>query len=323
MFTRGYLGADSTTNGTVVTVNSTGSPLALGNSLAPSDLCPAFVDGNGGTYATTWDSIYLPPITARMNGLLKGNLNFTDTDVSLFPYLCGFESQITGRLSPWCGTFRDDELKSYEYRQDLRYFYGVGPGTSLAQTMMLPFLNNVVELLMEGPGINGTDVSGGEFTLPDLIMAFANDGQIAELTAALGVFDGQAMPATEIPEDWRYVSSHFVSMRGTVALERLNCVVEGSAPSNMSHHVSDHAATSQTYIRILLNDVVYPVSACHDGPGGSCLLSQYADLIKTKYAKTGNWHANCNVTNKASPTKVKGASFLRDLSLPWLAAITP
>jgi acid phosphatase len=408
MFVRGFLGTNSDTLGTVITVNSTGSSEALGDSLSPSDLCPAFADGNGGTYATTWDSIYLPPITARLNTLLTGNLTFTDSDVSNFPYLCGFESQITGYLSPWCGVFTDEELKNYEYRQDLRYYYGTGPGTGLASTMMLPFLNNLVQLLAQGPGITGTYPNGSTFTLPDLIMAFANDGQLTEFSAAVGVFDNQTpLSGTAIPADWLYIASHFVSMRGTVALERLNCSVAGStAPSTTSTSISttasptpsaeaancNHdnclrqflkssavtpfcatyttavntattslpsyisqcsglpsrissacscvvtpsstsasiptvtptsAATNQTYIRIRLNDAVYPVPTCQDGPGRSCLLSTYVNLIAEKYNATGNWHDNCNVTNPESPEVVKGASFFTDLSLSWLNFVTP
>jgi acid phosphatase len=134
MFVIGFLRPNSEILGTVITVNSTESPEALRGSLSPSDLCPAFVDGNGGTYATTWDSIYLPPITARLNALLTGNLTFTDSDVSGFPCLCGFKSQITRDLSPRCGVFTDEEPKEYEYRQDLRYYYGTGPGRGLAST---------------------------------------------------------------------------------------------------------------------------------------------------------------------------------------------
>ena len=48
-FVRGFLGSTASSLGTVVTVNSTGSPEALFDSLSPSDLCPNFVDGNGGT----------------------------------------------------------------------------------------------------------------------------------------------------------------------------------------------------------------------------------------------------------------------------------
>jgi hypothetical protein len=83
------------------------------------------------------------------------------------------------------------------------------------------------------------------------------------------------------------------------------------------------AAANQTYIRIRLNDAVYPVTACQDGPGRSCLLSTYVNLIAKKYNATGNWHDNCNVTNPASPKVVKGASFFTDLSLSWLSAVVP
>lgn len=159
MFVRGYLGSVSTTLGTVATVNSTGSSAATGNSLSPSDSCPLFSDDSGGDNATTFASVYLPPITARINAMLSGNLTFADSDVSLFPYLCGFESQIVGKLSPWCGVFTDEELLSYEYAQDLRYYYGLGPGTVLEQQAMVPFLNSLVGILAEGPGVTVSDIS--------------------------------------------------------------------------------------------------------------------------------------------------------------------
>jgi hypothetical protein len=57
--------------------------------------------------------------------------------------------------------------------------------------MILPFLKNLVQLLAQGPGVTGTYANGSTFTLPDLIMAFVNDGQLAEFSAAVGVFDDQ------------------------------------------------------------------------------------------------------------------------------------
>jgi acid phosphatase len=58
--------------------------------------------------------------------LIRGNLTLTDSQVSIFPYLCGFESHITGSVSPFCGIFTKKEIQQYEYRQDLRYYYGTG-----------------------------------------------------------------------------------------------------------------------------------------------------------------------------------------------------
>lgn len=89
-------------------------------------MCPNFKDTSGGTYASTWDKIYLPPITKRLNKKISGNLTLTDDQVSIFPYLCGFETQITGSRSPWCDVFTPNEILQYEHRQDLRYYYGTG-----------------------------------------------------------------------------------------------------------------------------------------------------------------------------------------------------
>lgn len=124
LFARGYLGPNAS-YGSVFSVNAS-APGAAGNSLAPSGSCPTFKDASGGEHAATWDSIYLPPITKRLNKLIEGNLTLTDSQVSIFPYLCGFETQITGRRSNWCEVFREHEVLEYEYRQDLRYYYGTG-----------------------------------------------------------------------------------------------------------------------------------------------------------------------------------------------------
>ncbi|KAF8859661.1 phosphoglycerate mutase-like protein, partial [Acephala macrosclerotiorum] len=230
-FVRGFLGSTASSLGQVITINSTGSEQALFDSLSPSDLCPKFVDGNGGTEQTTWNSIYLPPILTRLEALIDGNLTFTTTDVSIMPYLCGFESQITGTLSPWCSVFTDEELKQYEYAQDLRYYYGMGPGEDLPSKMMLPYLNSLVGLLSQGPGVNGTYANGTSYILPNIITAFMNDGQITELGAATGVWDTTISlgNGTSIPDGYTYISSHFVTMRGTVAFERLNCVASSAS----------------------------------------------------------------------------------------------
>lgn len=186
-------------------------------------------------------------------------------------------------------------------------------------------------------------------------MNFLNDGQIAELAASIGVFDDQeALPAGEVLADRTYIASHFVSMRGTVSFERLNCVVSTSsssgsgstgtsnsttaagnstaadwtAPTTRTVHYNRQAnfidsataitTTNETFIRVSLNDVVYPITACHDGPGSSCAMSDYVALLAERYAANGNWADNCNVTGSEAGTVVKGASFLTDLGLDFV-----
>ncbi|CAG8976227.1 hypothetical protein HYALB_00010773, partial [Hymenoscyphus albidus] len=336
-FVRGFLGSSASTLGTVVTVNSTGSPQAIFDSLAPSDLCPSFRDGNGGVEATKWSSTYLPPITARLNALVSGNLTFATSDVSIFPYLCGFESQITGQFSPWCSVFTAAELLQYEYAQDLRYYYGIGDGTDLSSKMMLPFLNSLLRLLGKGPGQMGQG-KNGTFKVPDIVTAFLNDGQLTELVAATGVMgdqkplNGSAIPAAE---EWKYVASRFVSMRGTVAFERLSCspVAEEeeeeqfacdpprAPPSNSTE------GGKETYVRILLNDAVYPVPTCQNGPGRSCALEEYTEIVGSKLGDAGDLRGRCNVSEAVrmtgNGTSGGGASFFTELGGSWLGSVVP
>jgi hypothetical protein len=383
MFVRGFLGPFASTYGSVISVTAKGFPEAVGDSLAPSDMCPNFVDTQGAAQQAIWTAIFVPPIKKRLQAMITGNLTLTDGDLLQIPYLCGFESQITGRLSPWCDVFTDDELKSYEYYNDLRYYYGIGPGTDLNLKMMMPFVNQLVNLLAQGPNITGTDANGTAFAVPKLLMAFMNDGQLNEIADVIGVFDEQAPLDPSVRDDNRlYMASRFATMRGTIAFERLNCLVEdndgddnGSTSSGSStqtasssssstsstatedenststqtkptrtttivqtitttvcptpttcpsfHHRTSSGARNETFIRIRLNDAVYPVPSCKDGPGSSCRLADYARYIADKYAAQGNWVENCNVTLPGVPTTVRGASFFTDLSRPWLQVLAP
>ncbi|KAJ5281211.1 phosphoglycerate mutase-like protein [Penicillium angulare] len=314
-FVNGYLYEFAETYGTVVSVNSTGSTSAIGNSLGPSDSCPTFAStSSGGDNVTNFDATWVPKTLKRLNSLVSGNLTFDETDILFFPYLCAYESQIRGNLSPWCNVFTEDELRNYAYSQDLSYYYDVGPGADgPASVLFLPFLHSLTTLLSKGPGQKGTGVDGDDFTVPNLIMAFLNDNQIAEMTAAMGVFDHEsALPDDHIPANQLYNVAHFITMRGTVAFETLNCEVE-----------SKRQFSNETYIRVLFNDAVYPIASCQNGPGKSCLLSEYAALIEKKNQDAGNFIDYCNVTEASHPSTVAGASFFSDLSLNFLTFVKP
>ncbi|KAI1498495.1 histidine acid phosphatase [Biscogniauxia marginata] len=331
MFVRGFLGFTAASNGSVVSVSSKGFPAGTGDSLAPSDMCPNFADSEGGEYKTTWDNIWIPPVQKRLQRLIGGNLTLSANDVNQIPYLCGFESHITGRLSPWCDVFTDEELKQYEYSNDLRYYYGIGPGTDLPKKMMTPFLNSLLGILREGPTITGIKADGSKFELPKLLVSFLNDGQLTELVTASGVFDAQApLSKTEKDDNRLWVGSRYVSMRGTIAFERLNCIASNDYKTtktmpNSKSKVDSHwgpGASNATYIRIRLNEAVYPLPSCRSGPGSSCLLSDYTSYIEKKYADEGDWLTNCNVTVvEDTPTTVKGASFFTNFGSPWVSQI--
>ena len=342
-FVRGFLGWKAAANGSVISVTSKGFPEALGNSLGPSDMCPNFEDTSGANQTAEWTDVFVPRIRARLQALIEGNLTLSSDDITRIPYLCGFESQITGTLSPWCGVFTDEELRDYAYLNDLRYYYGVGPGSGLPATLMTPFLDSLAGLLQKGPDITGKAADGSAFRVPRLIMAFLNDGQLNELVAASGVFDEQLPLSSTRRDDGRqYVVSRYGTMRGTIAFEKLRCEAgaggygygyghgHGSGggygspyKSHGAQNAAGNAAGSAAYIRIRLNDAVYPVPACRNGPGSSCPLDDYVEYVQRKYAGQGDWLENCNVTMEGAPSKVQGASFFTDLSSPFLQRIDP
>ncbi|KIW56530.1 hypothetical protein PV05_05187 [Exophiala xenobiotica] len=303
LFARGFIGPNATTVGTIYVLNNS-DPASLGNSLAVSDLCPTYNDTGGGVNATTWANTYLPPIVKRINKLTTppGAVNFTASDVALFGYLCGFETQITGKTSPWCSVLTESELKQYEYAQDIRYYYGAGPGAAKNGTFMLPFLQAIIERFQDGPNETYVSSDGSSFTPPPLIAAFTNDGQVNQLAGVIGVFDDQApLPATYIPAEQKFIASHYVTMRGTVSFERLTC-------------------SGEQYVRVLLNDAVYPVVGCESGPGRSCPLAQYAQIVAQKQQAAGNFGTTCfgNATTATGKT-----TFLTDLALPFMQAVKP
>lgn len=334
-FVRGYLGINAATLGSVIAITSKGFPASIGDTLAPSDMCPLFADDGGDAYTAKWDATWIPPVQKRLQALVTGNLTLTQGDISQIPYLCGFESQITGRLSPWCGVFTDEELKQYEYSNDLRYYYGIGPGTKLQQTMMTPYLDALVKLLVEGPGIKGKAVDGGEFDVPSLLMSFLNDGQLIELLSATGIFDEQKpLDPEHMDDDRLWHGSRFVTMRGTLAFERLTCSAASGTPTTTTSIAtasptktckprSTPTGGKDTYVRVRLNDAVYKLPRCSGGPGSSCRLADYAAYVAKRLAAQGNLIANCNVTVAGAPTKVNGASFFTDLSSPWLGVVRP
>ncbi|CRK27455.1 hypothetical protein BN1708_004359 [Verticillium longisporum] len=338
LFVRGYLGPNSTLLGNVVSVTGRGVPAHLGDTLAPSDMCPTFKDDSS-KQTNAWRSLWLPPFIKRLSQYIDGDLVLDDSHWNDFPYICGFESQITGRLSPFCDTFTQEELEQYEYHQDLRYYYGVGPAVDVASKMMTPFLDSLVKLLAKGPGVAGVRADGTSFALPKLIMSFLNDGQLNQLAAALGVFDDQKpLPTDRIPDDRLWRSSRISPMRGTIAFERLNCRVNGPVPPASTATTTrtrscvprptsaaggGNGARNETYIRIRINEAVYPVPSCQDGPGKSCAVGRYAKYVADALEKSGDFAKLCNATDPATPKQVKGASFFTDLGQDHLQIVKP
>ncbi|KAF2845550.1 acid phosphatase-like protein [Plenodomus tracheiphilus IPT5] len=318
LFAQGFLGPNATELATIYALNSS-DPRSWMNSLATSDLCTAYADEGGSPYKDEWDDVYLPPIRARLNAKIRGDFNFTEQDVSIIPYLCGFETQITGRQSPFCDILTEDEILQYEYAQDLRYWYGTGLGSDIEKYQMLPVVDMVTRRFKDGPDViyeNGNST----FSPPKIMASFSNDGQINQIIAATGVFDGEPqLPGDRILPNRLFRASRLTPMRGTVAFERLSC-----SPSSTytSYAYPQGRSNNQTYMRIRFNEVVYPVFGCTSGPGSSCPLSQYEAIIGKKLTTAGSLTKLCNTTNPSFSGQPR-ADFFMNSRLPFATVIKP
>jgi acid phosphatase len=315
-FAQGFVGPNASNLTTILALNAS-DPRSWMNSLAPSDICKAYNDEGGSPFIDVWNAIYVPPIQARINTKVQG-FNFTSGDVQQIPYLCGFETQIAEKRSPFCDLLTEEEIENYEYAQDLRYWYGTGLGTDIEKYQMLPVLDMVAQRFIDGP--NAVYQNGNTTFVPPKVMAsFSNDGQINQLVAMLGIFDDQApLPGNMSLPNRKFRSSRITPMRGTVAFERLSC------PSNPLENVCGYAGanTKDTYMRIFLNDVVYPVVGCASGPGSSCPLLEYQGLVRNKFAEAGSFATLCNDTTPAY-SQTRSANFFMDNNLPFQNVVRP
>lgn len=320
MFAHGFVGPNATQLTTIYALNAS-DPASWGNSLGTSDVCAAYNDIGGGPVGDTWDKIYLPPISSRLNGQIKGNFSFTTSDASTIPVLCGFESQITGRRSPFCDLLTENEVLNYEYAQDLRYWYGTGLGSDIEKYQMLPVLDMLVQRFIDGPNAVYR-TRNSTFLSPKILASFTNDGQINQLAAVLGIFDDQPqLPGNIRLPNRKFRSSRITPMRGTIAFESLSC--PASSLCSSSHHADGNSTSrSDVYMRIRLNEVVYPVLNCTSGPGSSCPLSQYQSIVKRKLAEAGDFTKLCNVTGPMFTSNPR-ATFFFDNTLPWATIIKP
>ena len=91
----------------------------------PSQIsCPAFDASMGSVQSGAWEQKYTAPLIERFNTAAPG-FNFTLTDIVGMQQLCGYDTVIRNRTD-FCDAFTADEWLSFEYANDLMYFYSIG-----------------------------------------------------------------------------------------------------------------------------------------------------------------------------------------------------
>ncbi|ANB12835.1 acid phosphatase PHO11 [Sugiyamaella lignohabitans] len=183
-------------------------------------------------------------------------LNLTVSDIYNLMLLAPFE--LNGRpFSPWFNVFTLEEWITFGYYNDLNYFYGTGggPGANISLPIGSVYANATLSLL--------NDPNAGK-----LFFSFCHDTNITPVLVALGLF----VPKNDLPLDHVdfhsiYKSGNFVPMGGHLVLERLECNATSQFPKG-------------TYVRTVVNEAVIPRENCQNGPGFSCPLKDYTNIVQ-------------------------------------------
>ncbi|KAJ5122353.1 3-phytase B [Penicillium atrosanguineum] len=221
------------------------------NSLTPE--CPGDTD----TQACDSLSQDLPAFRVAAERFNKQNpgLNLNSTDIFQLMFMSVFELNVRG-YSDWTNAFTLDEWKWFGYTQDLQFYYCAGPGDPYYKAVGSVYANASLTLLNQGPAEVGA-----------IYFNFAHDTNITPILAAMGIATpSEDLPLDKIPFPSTYEIGNIMPMGGHLTLERMSCN-------------ATVATEKGTFVRVVLNEAVVPFTSCQEGPGFSCSLANYTDMV--------------------------------------------
>jgi Histidine phosphatase superfamily (branch 2) len=256
--------------------------------------CPAFsMKPNveiGINAKATWAAIFAPAIQDRLNKELVG-ANLTIGETIEVMDLCPFETVANSNFltfSPFCGIFTLGEWRGYDYFQALDKYYGHGMGNPLAPTLGVGFVNELIARLTHSPVQDDTctnhtlDSSNSTFPLDAKLYAdFSHDNDMAAISAALGLYNAtNSLPLTSIQDaehSQGFSASWTVPFAARIYVEKMRCV-----------------GGDNEYVRVLVNNRVIPLQACHADELGRCKLDEFVKSLS--FARRGGCWDKCFIS---------------------------
>jgi hypothetical protein len=260
------------------------------NNTLSHDLCTKFENGTDSTIAddvqTTWSSIFAEPIRRRLNSHLSG-ANLTIEETIYVMDLCPFNTVAapTGKISPFCNLFTEEEWHQYDYYETLGKWYGYSYGNPLGPTQGVGFANELIARMTSKPVHDETstnhtlDRNPKTFPLGRQLYAdFSHDNDMTAIFSALGLYKSTTqLPNTtvvEAPHANGYSAAWTVPFAARAYFEKMTC--------------SGHRAE---LVRVIVNDRVVPLTQCGSDSLGRCTLSQFIGSLS--FAKMGGYWNQC------------------------------
>ncbi|EGE07936.1 phytase [Trichophyton equinum CBS 127.97] len=264
------------------------------NPIAPQG-CGAFDNDETADKVTDqFRSTFAQPIVDRVNKKLPG-ANIETGDIKSLMAMCPFDTVArtpdASKLSPFCHLFSHEEFRHYDYLETLGKFYSHGPGNSFGPAPGIGYVNELIARLTNSPVQDNTTVDheldDNPKTFPlglPLYADFSHDNSMTVIFTAMGLFNAtKPLSPTKItdPADASgYSASWTIPFGARAYFEKMTCEHSPSA--------------KQEYVRVLLNDRVFPLQGCHTDFLGRCKLDDFINGLT--YARSnGNWD-QCEVS---------------------------
>ena len=262
------------------------SKKAGANSLTPYSSCPAYSASAGSDQSDQYTDVYTAPILARLRAQAPA-FNWTADDVFGMQELCGYETVIRGS-SPFCSTdlFSPNEWLSFEYANDIKYFYNTGYGNNVAGAIGFPWLNATMGLL------------SADTAPQDLYVSFTHRELPPTVAVAMGLFNNTAfssgnindtMPLNVNNQRRAWKSSNIFPFLGNVGIERLNCSASYGFDALKQ-------SSGDIFYRALWNNAPQQLPTCADGPGESCSAQGLQTFLNERQQIFGGFSQKCGVT---------------------------
>ena len=247
------------------------------NNTLDHGLCDRFEDANKHLHPSQAEFVrgFAQPILDRVNSNLPG-ANLEIEDVPQLMDLCSFHTVAStpeaSVLSPFCYLFTENEWRHYDYYQTLGKYYKYGPGNPLGPAQGIGFVNELISRLTSQPVRDSTTVNhtldSDPTTFPlelPLYADFSHDNTMISIYSALGLFnmtEPLSNSSMQRPIDTHGFSAAWVVPFGAVAyIEKMEC---DSTP-----------VANEPYVRILINDRVFPLQGCPVDALGRCKLDDF------------------------------------------------
>ncbi|KAJ9494357.1 hypothetical protein H2202_010140 [Exophiala xenobiotica] len=283
-FIRGY----ETSDNSIKLVQIYESEEGGANTLTPYDSCPVYSSSAGSKQSQQYLSRWSKPYLARLNHVFS-SFNFTANDLVGMLELCGYETVIRGS-SPFCSLdlFPPDAWLSFEYTQDIQYFYNTGYGQPVSGYIGFPWMNTTMSLLSSDGGPNSQDIyiSFTHRELPPTVLVAMG---LFNNTEFVGGNPNNSMPLDRINYSRAWVSSYILPFLTNIAIERMNCSARSGTYGD---------AGSSPYYRVLVNDSPQTLPSCYDGPDESCSSQGLSSWLADRAAMFGGYSTACNTSSE-------------------------